>query len=177
MVKRSEELRHQLEELKALKERSYKENVTQRFDPTMKGWEEAWNKWYGKCGRQMSEDIRETERLLLVEINRELDVGDGATICLYSDRHACTVIAKTKKTITLQQDKATLDPNFKPEFIVGGFAAHCTNQNDQKYTYERDPNGEIFKCYWSERLGRYTTGGDQSIGVSVGRHEFYDYNF
>lgn len=138
-MKRSEELRKQLEELKALKEKSYREQVAMRVDPTMKGWEAAWNEWYGKCGRQMSEDIRETERLLLVEINRELDVGDGATICLYSDRHACTVIAKTAKTITLRRDKAMLDPNFK--------------------------------------LGRYTTGGDQSIGVSVGRHEFYDYNF
>lgn len=176
-MKRSEELRKQLEELKALKEQSYNEAVTKRADPTMQGWEEAWNEWYGKCGRQMSEDIRETERLILVEINRELDVGDGVTMCLYSDQHACTVIAKTAKTITIQRDKATLDTNFKPEFIVGGFAAHCTNQEDQKWTYERDLNGEITRCYWSEKLGRYTTGGDQSIRISPGRHEFYDYNF
>ena len=165
-MKHSEELRKQLEELKALKEKSYNEAVAKRLDPTMEGWEAAWNEWYGKCGRQMSEDIRETERLILVAINRELDVGDGVTMCLYSDKHACTVIAKT-----------ALDPNFKPEFIVGGFAAHCTNQNEQKWTYERDPNGEITKCYWSEKLGRYTTGGDQSVRISPGRHEFYDYNF
>ena len=176
-MKRSEELRQQLENLKALKEQKYYEMVTSRVDAAMEGWDAAWNEYYGTCGRQLSEDIRETERLILVEINRELDVGDGATLCLYSDRHACTVIKKTAKTITVQRDKATLDPTFKPEWIVGGFAAHCTNQNEQKWNYERDPNGEITKCYWSEKLGRYTTGGDQSIKVSPGRHEFYDYNF
>ncbi len=83
----------------------------------------------------------------------------------------------TAKTCKEQRDKATLDPNFKPEFIPGGFAAHCTNQDEQSYTYERDPNGEITKCYWSEKKGRFTTGGDQSIKIGPGRHEFYDYNF
>lgn len=176
-MKRSEELRIELEELKALKEKKYHEMVTCRVGSEMKDWESAWNEYYAKCGRQLSEDIRGIEHAIIVEINRELDVGDGATLCLYSDRYACTVISKTAKTITVQRDKATLDPNFKPEFISGGFAVHCINQEDQRWTYDRDPNGEITRCFWSEKLGRYTTGGDQSVRISPGRHEFYDYNF
>lgn len=177
MVKRSEELRHQLEELKALKEEKFNEMVANRTDPTQEGWDAAWNEYYDKYGRQFGEDIRSLERAIHTEMNREVEVGDGVTMYLYSDAYACTVIAKTAKTITVQRDKATLDPNFKPEFVPGGFAAHCTNQDEQSYTYERDPNGEITKCYCSEKKGRFTTGGDQSIKIGLGRHEFYDYNF
>lgn len=65
-------------------------------------------------------------------------VGDGVTINLWSDRHAATVIKVTAKTVTVRRDKATLNPDFKPEFIPGGFAAHCTNQSEQSYTYEPD---------------------------------------
>lgn len=104
-------------------------------------------------------------------------VGDGATVHLYSDSHACTVIKVTKSTITVQRDKAILDPNFKPEFVAGGFAGHCVNQDDQTYTYERNPEGEIEVYRWSNKYNRYQGGGDGSIVVTKGRREFHDYNF
>lgn len=105
----------------------------------------------------------------------QLKVGDGATVCYWTDATACTVIKRTAKTLTLRQDKATLKPSFKPEFIVGGFCAHCVNQAEQEYDYEPDPNGRIFKAYWSEsKKGFYA---DKSLRVIAGRHEFYDYNF
>lgn len=106
-----------------------------------------------------------------------VNVGDGVTIHYYSDAHAGTVIKKTKTTITVQQDKATIDPTFKPEFITGGFAGHCTNQNEQSYTYERDLNGTVTVYRWSNKYNRYQGGGDGSVKVTKGRREFYDYNF
>lgn len=115
---------------------------------------------------------------LIKRIERyNVNVGDGVTICLYSDKHACTVIKRTAKTITVQRDKAILNPNFKPQIEVGGFSGHCTNQDEQTYTYERDENGEITTYRWSDKYGRYCGGGDQSITIINGRHEFYDYNF
>ena len=104
-------------------------------------------------------------------------VGDGATVCLYSDCHAGTIVKVTKCSITIQYDKATLDPNFKPEFVAGGFAGHCINQEDQTYTYERNPEGQKEVYRWSNKYNRYQGGGDGSIRVIKGRHEFYDYNF
>lgn len=106
-----------------------------------------------------------------------VNVGDGVTICLHSDRHAGTVIKKTKTTITIQRDKATLDPNFKPEIVAGGYAGNCTNNEDQTYTYERDPEGMIETFRWSKKNARYQGGDDGSIKVIKGRYEFYDYNF
>ena len=104
-----------------------------------------------------------------------LQVGDGATIYYWTDAHACTVIKRTAKTLTLRQDKATLKESFKPEFIVGGFCAHCVNQSEQEYDYEPDPDGRIFTAYWSEaKKGFYV---ERTLRVGPGRHEFYDYNF
>ena len=102
-------------------------------------------------------------------------VGDGVTVRLWSDAHAATVIKKTPYTVTVRQDKATLDPNWKPEFIVGGFAAHCTNQEDQSYTYECDPEGTVYTFRWSNRYCTYGQPGN--LQLTKGRREFYDYNF
>lgn len=122
---------------------------------------------YWDLERDLKHDIR-------VEKRRELEVGDGCTYHLWSDSHACTVIKRTPKTITIQRDKAIIDPNFKPDWIPGGFAAHCTNQDEQSYTYERDPKGEIVTARWSEKRGGFVY---LDKIITVGRHEFYDYNF
>lgn len=102
-------------------------------------------------------------------------VGDGVTINLWSDRHAATIIKVTAKTVTVRRDKATLNPDFKPEFIPGGFAAHCTNQSEQSYTYEPDENGEVRTFRWSDKYQMY--GQPRNLTLSKGRQEFYDYNF
>lgn len=123
-------------------------------------------------------DRRKFCKELIGRIERyNVQVGDGVTICLYSDKMAGTVIKRTAKTITVQRDKAIMDPNFKPQFVEGGFAGHCTNQDEQTYTYERDENGAITTYRWSDKYGRFCGGGDQSIRIINGRHEYYDYNF
>ena len=100
-------------------------------------------------------------------------IGEGATIHLWSDAHAYTIIKVTPSTITLQRDIALLNPKFTPNHIPGGFGV--TNQNDQTYTYEPDPTGKKITLHWSKRLGSY--GGAAGFRVSMGRNEFYDYNF
>jgi hypothetical protein len=116
-----------------------------------------------------------------------LQVGDGVTVSVWTDSDAYTIISRTATRMTLQQDKATLDPSWKPEWVAGGFAGHCTNQDEQSYTYERDPNGHTVEIslrqythanterrVWKRKgVGRKEIGG----GVSVGRHKFHDYNF
>ena len=117
-----------------------------------------------------------------------LSIGDGVSVCLWTDAEAYTIIAKTAKTITLQQDKATLSPDWKPEFTVGGFAGHCVNQNEQTYTYERDPNGHKIKISarsWPDDEGgrrfkwkkQGVATGDLGGNAWVGRRKFHDYNF
>ena len=102
-------------------------------------------------------------------------IGQGATICHWSDRTACTIIAVSKsgKTISLQADHGELD-EWKPQMIPGGFAAHCANNHEQRYRYRHKPDAPI----WEARLrksGAYRTVNGER--VVPGRHQFHDYNF
>jgi hypothetical protein len=101
--------------------------------------------------------------------------GDGATICHYSDRTACTVIrvSPSGKTIHLQRDTATLD-GWKPEVVSGGFSGHCVNNAEQKYIYQPDSDGPIHRASL-RKDGRFRTANGEP--VIPGRHHFHDYNF
>lgn len=164
-------------------------NVLRRFD-SLNSWEEANPKTHWLLKDEANPEER--QKSLIAMVRRELEeeikrfdswhltpanakVGDGATVNLYSDRHAGTIIKVTKSSITIQRDKATLDPNFKPEWVAGGFAGHCTNQDEQTYTYERNQNGSTTTIRWSRKYNRFGTPGN--LTASKGRHEFYDYNF
>lgn len=108
------------------------------------------------------------------------EVGMGATIHHYSDKEACTIVRITNagKTIHVQKDIATINPNFKPAIDAGGFVGHCTNQDDQNYTYERNPEASIY-VFSLRKNGKYVeakskNGSKLTIGE---RKEFYDYNY
>lgn len=104
-------------------------------------------------------------------------VGDGATLHYWTDAHAYTVVAVSAsgKTVTMQRDKATPDPDWKPDFTPGGFFGHTSNDRDRSYTYEPDPEGRKV----SARLtaAGWRVGGQRGQRVTPGRHEFYDSNF
>ena len=129
---------------------------------------EIFNNWTSMTQRDIDLDN------LMKQAHEELAVGDGITINLWSDSHAYTVIKRTPSTITVQRDRAILDPNFKPQWILGGFVGHCVNQEDQTYTYERNENGEVLTLRFSKKHGRFMY---LDRAVSIGRREFYDYNF
>lgn len=176
-MKKSETIKQQMEALEAEYEHRIQSEVYDNPERTAENHDELWMNFYRSYGAANRDRQRELEDEYRRELNREIEVGDGVTMYLWSDAHACTVIAKTAKTITIQRDKAIRDPNFTPEWIPGGFSAICTNSDEQSWTYERNPDGEIIRCRWSEKNGRYQTGSDGSIKIGIGRHEHYDYNF
>ena len=117
-----------------------------------------------------------------------LAIGDGVTVSVWTDCEAYTVIKRTATTMTLQEDRATMSPNFKPEFVAGGFAGHCINQGDQTYTYEPNLTGCKIKVSlrrWTDEegnerrlwkkvgTGKFERGGN----VYPGRRKFHDFNF
>lgn len=105
----------------------------------------------------------------------DVKVGDGVTICYWTDQHAGTVIHRTPQALTIRRDKAILDPDFKPDFVPGGFAGTVVNQDEQSYTYEQLDEGRTYKAHWSEKKQGFFVEG--CLRVIRGRHEFYDYNF
>lgn len=143
----------------------------------------------------MSKDNTTQNKVKHISFKEYLKVGDGATLCSYSDREAYTVIEMTDQTVTLQRDKATLlngmdstEPD-KLTWSPGGFCGHVSGV--QRYKYEPDPQGEIViaRLRPQRRLTKFQVGDrwheaslpiiktpDNSL-VIAGRHEHYDYNF
>jgi hypothetical protein len=61
-------------------------------------------------------------------------------------------------------------------FHVGGFAAHCSNQNDQKWDITSDENGYVFKIRKNVRgIWKNKHGDTYSVGDQPRRR--YDFNF
>lgn len=97
------------------------------------------------------------------------EVGMGATIYFYSDRHVGTVIAVSAsgKKITVQEDHAIrTDSNGMSD--------------DQSYRYERNPKGKIYE-FTLRKNGRFVLVGETMQGGLYaklgGRLYYYDYSF
>ena len=117
-----------------------------------------------------------------------LNVGDGVSVSVYTDIDAYTIVKKTPTTITLRCDNAVLINREALVFHAGGFAAHCENQADQRYTYEADPEGYEIKITlrrWSDEDGNERrkwkkVGNDTHArggNAYAGRRKFHDFNF
>ena len=190
--KKSEEIKAKIDAINSEYDETIQRMVYQNPDrKTAEDHDRLWAEFWRKAAKQADPDnakriqasINQLQKAVQRagkknrELNRELEVGDGVTMHLWSDAHACTIISRTDKTLTIQRDKAIRDPSFKPQWVPGGFSAICTNSEEQSWTYERDPAGEIIRCRWYEKNGCWQSGSDGSIRISRGRHEHYDYNF
>ena len=89
------------------------------------------------------------------------EVGMGATILCWSDRHSGTIVKITKTQIHVQYDLAKrLDKNGMSE--------------SQQYACSPDPNGRIEIFRQTKKGYRNAAGNGLLIGS---RQEYYDYSF
>jgi hypothetical protein len=95
------------------------------------------------------------------------------TLMCYSDSKPYVVVKETAKTKVISPVRVTKDPEWKPDFHVGGFAAHCSNQSSQTWIYDgvdEDTQIRVYKTKrgWSRKTHRFAE--DRAV-------YFYDYNF
>lgn len=103
------------------------------------------------------------QNLLIASSNsNKPKVGMGATIVLWTDRKAYTIIevSKSGKSIVIQRDEAIRKDSF-------GMS------DSQKYEFRSDSNGvtesvRSYKGKWKSRIGKVI------VGI---REEYYDYSF
>lgn len=94
---------------------------------------------------------------------------------LYSDISPFEVIRwVSEKTVEIRPMLSTLNPNWKPEIIPGGFAGHCVNQNKQDYEYESNPEARTIRARLTKRGWKSELGFHKP---SDRPRKFYDYNF
>lgn len=90
----------------------------------------------------------------------EPELGMGVTICMWSDRHAGTIVgmSRTKHRLAVQADTATM---------VGGSAM----SESQEYCYERNPEAGI-QVFTRRKNGSYRRLGGNT-GLLIGHREEY----
>lgn len=103
--------------------------------------------------------------------NRDL-IGLYVSRHLWSDVNVVGVVTGVfgKTGIIIQPMEAK--KNFKPEFIAGGFSAHCTNQSAQEWTFdvlkEDDPiRLRVNKSFFRHKFMRFHREP----------YHYYDFNF
>jgi hypothetical protein len=109
-----------------------------------------------------------------------LPEGEYMTQTMYSDTAPWRVVSRTATTVTLQPVLTERDPEWKPNIIAGGFAGHCTNQDEQTWLYaglgEHTTIVRLVKSryYGSDKLWRSKQAGEFIANGAVRKH---DYNF
>lgn len=84
-------------------------------------------------------------------------------------------ISPSGKQITIRAMKFERDPSWKPEFHAGGFVAHCSNQSEQRWMIESDPEGHIMKAHKRADGKFHSAYGKHKIEAQP--RAFHDYNF
>ena len=104
---------------------------------------------------------------------REVKVGDGCTICYYSDREPATIIdiKNDGRVIVVQEDKATRTDNNGMSEI-------------QEYEFERNPKGTIHEFKRTRKYKWFYTDNGCADRTKYGtylcfsgREKYYDYSF
>jgi len=102
--------------------------------------------------------------------------GVYANECGYSDVHPYEVISKpTEKRYKVRAMKVGKQKT-KLDFHVGGFLAHCSNQNAQEWDIESDPEGKVFDIRL-QKNGTWKDANGRRFNISDTPVKFYDYNF
>ena len=94
----------------------------------------------------------------------------------YSDVDPYEVIrVVSDKTIEIREMKAERDDSVKMEFVAGGFAGHCVNQQDQKWHISSDESRPVIRIRLGKRGWKCPHG--RRFSLSDKPKKFYDYNF
>jgi hypothetical protein len=106
----------------------------------------------------------------------EIQVGMGATLLSWTDRHAGTIteVLKEGKYIVVRCDIAKrTDENGMSECQK---YEYTTNPEGDSYTFTQKKDGRWIHVYLNPSTGRYNQSG--SYGLRIGAREtYYDYSF
>lgn len=94
----------------------------------------------------------------------------------YSDVTPYEVVKHvSNQTIEIREMDAEKDPSWVPDWHVGGFAGHCSNQHEQKWFIKSNETNPVVRIRlgkqgWKDKHGRKFDLSNEPV-------RFYDYNF
>jgi len=121
-------------------------------------------------------DKRSNIKNQILELKSIPELGKFANEVLFTDVNPYEIVkVVSDKTLEIRSMNAEIDPEWEPEFYVGGFGGNCANQNTQKYSYTSNLDAPVIRI----RKRKDGTWGKGSINYSIDTKpvKFYDYNF
>jgi hypothetical protein len=95
----------------------------------------------------------------------------------YSDVEPFEVIrVVSDKCLEVRPMDAELDPAWKPEWVVGGFAGQCINQSSQKWVIASNAANPVQRIRL-QKNGDWKAPSGARFALSGQPIKFYDYNF
>jgi hypothetical protein len=104
-----------------------------------------------------------------------IKINDRVTVHGYLDRTVYEVLRRTENTLILQKCRAERTNRDKDIVTPGGFAAHTSHPEGQKWAINEDPEGIVVSAFWSNKHGLFKTGC--GFAVTLSEDPYYDYNF
>lgn len=95
----------------------------------------------------------------------------------YSDVEPFEVVrVVSEKCLEVREMDAEIDPAWKPEWVVGGFAGQCVNQRSQKWIIASNPANPVRRIRL-QKSGDWKAASGERFALSGMPIKFYDYNF
>lgn len=95
----------------------------------------------------------------------------------YSDVEPFEVVrVVSEKCVEVRKMAYELDPAWQPEWVVGGFAGRCINQNSQKWIIASNPANPVCRIRL-QKNGNWKAPSGERFALSDRPVKFYDYNF
>ena len=82
----------------------------------------------------------------------------------------------SEKIVDVRSMAYQLDPTWKPVMHPGGFAAHCSNQQEQRWIITPAPDRAVVRLRL-HKDGRWRSAGGNRYTLSATPRRFHDYNF
>ena len=85
----------------------------------------------------------------------------------------------TENKVVIRSMQAERAEGWKPEIVSGGFAGHCTNNNDQRKAWDisSDEEGRLVTIRWSKAKLRWQCADGSRYFMSDQPVKKYDFNF
>ena len=113
-------------------------------------------------------------------IARNKPIKAFANFSGYSDVEPFEVVdVRTENKVVIRAMKAERAEGWKPEFVSGGFSAHCTNNDDQRNSWSISPDedGRLVTIRWSKAKMRWQCADGSRYYMSDTPSKKYDFNF
>jgi hypothetical protein len=99
-----------------------------------------------------------------------------ANLVLWSDIEPFEVIrVVSEKCMEVRAMATELSPEWSPVVVSGGFAGHCINNNQQRWTCATNPDAPVLKIRLRKDGRWYSQYGCHHISDTP--EKFHDYNF